>query len=103
MQILADATTLKLIAEENLNSTFSEAIQSKMLAGLKETTASSVVLDLNSTELIDAIGLKLILGLYQTCQQEKRQLSIEVTHPQVSKTLTLYKLDQMMKIQECQP
>ena len=103
MQILADATTLTLIAEENLSATFAEAIQGQMLAGLKESKATHVVLDLKNAELIDAMGLKLILGLHQTCQQEKRELSVEVTHPQVSKTLTHYKLDQMINIQECQP
>lgn len=100
MQVLEKDNTLRLIAEENFSLTFADALQLKMQDALKQAQANEVVLDVRDVEIMDSIGIKLVVGLYKTCLDQKRKFSMEVAHPGVSKVLRLCKLDQMIEIRE---
>ena len=100
MQVLEKDNTLRLIAEENFSVTFAEALQTRMQDAMQQATASSVVLDIREVELIDSIGIKLVVGLYKTCMDKKLNFSMEVAHPSASKVLRLCKLDQLIEIRE---
>lgn len=100
MQVLEKDDTLRLIAEENFSITFADALHLKMQDAMRQAEASQVVLDIREVELIDSIGVKLVVGLYKTCLDQKRKFSMEVAHPSVSKVLHLCKLDQMIEIRE---
>lgn len=103
MQVLEKDNTLRLVAEENFSVTFADALQSRMQEAMQTLQSSEVILDVRDVELMDSIGIKLVVGLYKTCIDQKRHFSMEVAHPSVSKVLRLCKLDQMIEIRESQP
>ncbi len=100
MQVLETENTLRLIAEENFSITFADALQSRMQSAMQQATTQDVVLDIREVELIDSIGIKLVVGLYKTCLEKKLKFSMDVAHPSASKVLRLCKLDQLIEIRE---
>lgn len=100
MQTVVNEQGLRLISEENFNSTFIDALQKKMLEAIQANPDGDVTLDMRQVELIDSLGLKLIIGLYKTCQAQNRALKLEVVHPSVIKVIRVCKLEQLIQLEE---
>ncbi|WP_303674867.1 STAS domain-containing protein [Vampirovibrio chlorellavorus] len=100
MQTVVNEKELRLISEENFNSTFIDALQKKMLEAINANPDRDVVLDMRQVELIDSLGLKLLIGLYKTCQSQNRLLKLEVVNPSVLKVIRVCKLEQLIHLEE---
>ncbi len=55
---------------------------------------------MTQVELLDSIGVKILAGLYKTCQEKGLNFSLDVAHPSVYKVLQLCKMEQLMEIRE---
>lgn len=102
MFIVDEGNTLKLVAEENFSHTFAEALHAKLQESMQNVQAKDVVLDMTQVELLDSIGVKLLVGLYRTCQEQSLGFSVDVAHQSVYKVLRLCRLDQLIEIREAQ-
>ncbi len=100
MQTVVNETGLRLISEENFNSTFIDALQKKMLEAINANPNGDVILDMRQVEIIDSLGLKLLIGLYKTCKSQNRLLRLEVLNPSVVKVLRVCKLEQLIHLEE---
>lgn len=100
MQTVVNENGLRLISEENFNSTFIDSLQKKMLEAVNANPDGDVVLDMRQVEIIDSLGLKLLIGLYKTCQAQNRLLKLEVLNPSVIKVIRVCKLEQLIHLEE---
>lgn len=92
--------TLRLVAEENFIFTNAESLQKELLQAVKSPPGQGVILDLTKTQIIDSIGVKLLVGLYQSCKAKGTPLALEVASESVMKVLSLCKLNQIMEVRQ---
>ncbi|MBY0402943.1 MAG: STAS domain-containing protein, partial [Cyanobacteria bacterium] len=76
-----DILTLK--ADQDFTILNALELQKKLIKLLEKKTSGAVVLDLSRIELMDSIGVKIIIGLFTTCQEKNLSLSIEVASEQI--------------------
>jgi anti-anti-sigma factor len=60
----------------------------------------AVVLDLNSAEVVDSLGITLILGLFKTCQQKKIPFQVEGVSQDLLRVFKLFSLPRLFTILE---
>lgn len=94
--------TLTLIAEESFTFANANALSEQIGETLEknEKAVQSVVLDLRKADLMDSMGIKLLVGLLKTCQEMKKALAVEVSSPHILRTLNLCKLNQLIEIRQ---
>jgi len=92
--------TLFLVAEEEFTIQNANAIQEKLVASVLSLTEDHVVLDLRKISFMDSIGVKLIVGLFKSCQAKKVQFRVDINSPGILKTLQICKMDQLIEIKE---
>ena len=61
---------------------------------------SEVVLDLASAEVVDSLGITLILGLFKTCQQKKLPFRVEGASPDLMRVFKLFSLPRLFTVLE---
>lgn len=95
-----DETQVRLIATQDL--TFAQAadIQAGLLAGVEAGDGKPVILDLTGIQQVDSTGIKLVLGLYKSCQDKNLPLTVEVASPSVSKLFQVCKLNKFIEVKE---
>lgn len=64
------------------------------------TPCTEAVLDLAGAEVVDSLGITLILGLFKTCQQRKIAFRVEGANPDLMRVFKLFSLPKLFPIQE---
>jgi len=100
MQILVNENTLKLIFDENFSTSFADDLQIRMIEAINKTPMGDLVLDMRNVEILDSVGVKILIGVYKTCQEQNRKLLLEVSHSNLRQVISLFKLDQLIQVQE---
>lgn len=100
MQISFVENKLKLIFEENFSMSFADDLQKRIVEAINKSPTEDLILDMRNVELLDSVGVKILVGLYKTCQMQNRKLLLEVSNPDLSKVICLFKLDQLIQVQE---
>lgn len=62
----------------------------------------AAVLDLAEAEVVDSLGITLILGLFKTCQQRGITFRVEGANPDLMRVFKLFSLPKLFPIQERQ-
>ena len=57
-----------------------------------------IKLDLNSTKMIDSVGLNMLLGLIKTILEMKAEIVLHISSPSFHRVFLISKLDQIAKI-----
>ena len=94
--------TLRLSSEVNFTVANAHDLQKALMQSVELSKAKSVVLDLSRTDVIDSMGIKLLIGLFKTCQEKALGFCLEVSSQSVLKVLKLCKIDQLIDIKEVQ-
>jgi len=58
------------------------------------------VLDLTAAEVVDSLGITLILGLFKTCQQKKIPFQVEGVSADLLRVFKLFSLPRLFTILE---
>jgi anti-sigma B factor antagonist len=61
---------------------------------------TEVILDLSSAEVVDSLGITLILGLFKTCQQKKIPFQVHGASPDLMRVFKLFSLPRLFTILE---
>jgi anti-anti-sigma factor len=93
------AKPVQLAIKENLICQNVYEIQKTLQAQLQDD-CSEVILDLRKVEFIDSMGLKLIIGLYKSCQEKSLELKITGCAPKVHQILSICGLNRYLNIEE---
>lgn len=90
--------TLTLTLLENLTALNAAHVQAELMAQLTQSTPQRVILDLQQIQLVDSMGLKIILGLHQTCQQAQIACRVAVNSTDILRLFELCKLDTLLAV-----
>jgi anti-sigma B factor antagonist len=95
-------TTPGVLRIPSLGNLVASTVETRRKAALEglEQPATAVVLDLSDAEVVDSLGITLILGLFKTCQQKKLPFSIEGASPDLMRVFKLFSLPRLFPIQE---
>ncbi len=91
--------TLRISAGGNLVASTVEE-RRKMAMEALASPCSEALLDLSEAEVVDSLGITLILGLYKTCQQRKIPFRVEGASPDLIRVFKLFSLPKLFPIQE---
>ena len=77
-------------------------VEEKRKMAMEALTApcTEAVLDLTAAEVVDSLGITLILGLYKTCQQRKVPFRVEGANADLMRVFKLFSLPRLFPIQE---
>lgn len=90
---------LRLAPKGDLVASTVEEQRASMLKAL-ESAADRVVLDLSAVELIDSLGITLVLGLFKSCQKSGADFSIEGVKPDLMRVFKLFNLTKFFSVSE---
>ena len=92
-------TPLRISTDGNLVASTVDALRKVSLEHL-EHPCSEVVLDLASAEVVDSLGITLMLGLFKTCQQKQLAFKVEGASPDLMRVFKLFSLPRLFTVQE---
>lgn len=92
-----DASILRIVAGGNL---VASTVEEKRKMAMEALAApfTEAVLDLSATEVVDSLGITLILGLFKTCQQLKIGFRVEGANPDLMRVFKLFSLPRLFPI-----
>jgi serine/threonine-protein kinase RsbW len=90
---------LRLIPKSDLVASTVEQHRTSMMKAL-ESAGDKVVLDLSSVELLDSLGITLVLGLFKSCQKSGAAFSIEGVKPDILRVFKLFNLTKFFPVVE---
>lgn len=90
---------LRIAVQGNLVASTVEAQRQVALASL-QAPCSEVVLDLARAEVVDSLGITLILGLFKSCQQKQLPFRVEGASADLMRVFRLFSLPRLFPIQE---
>jgi serine/threonine-protein kinase RsbW len=90
---------LRLIPKGDLVASTVEQHRTSMMKAL-EAAGGMVVLDLSSVELLDSLGITLVLGLFKSCQKSGAAFSIEGVKPDILRVFKLFNLTKFFPVVE---
>lgn len=93
------ADVLRLSPQGDLVASSVEEERASMLKAL-ESAEKAVILDLSSTELVDSLGITLILGLYKSCQKRGITFSVEGAKKDIVRVFKLFSLNKLFPVSE---
>ena len=88
---------LRLITKDNLVASTVDDQRVSMMKAL-ESAGDKVVLDLSAVDLIDSLGITLVLGLFKSCQKSGAAFSIEGVKPDIMRVFKLFNLTKFFPI-----
>jgi len=91
--------TQRLTPKGNLVASTVEGHRVSMMKAL-EAPAEKVVLDLAAVDLMDSLGITLVLGLFKSCQKASSAFSIEGVKPDIMRVFRLFNLTKFFPIVE---
>ena len=91
--------SLRIAAGGNL---VASTVEDRRKAAMEALAApcAEAVLDLSEAEVVDSLGITLILGLFKTCQQRKIPFRVEGANPDLMRVFKLFSLPKLFPIQE---
>ena len=94
-----EPVTLRIAAGGNL---VASTVEERRKAAMEALTVpcTEAVLDLSASEVVDSLGITLILGLFKTCQQRKISFRVEGASPDLMRVFKLFSLPKLFPIQE---
>lgn len=92
--IALEGDTLRLKALDSLSATH-VAAQRAFLKESLDKAGNAVVLDLGSSELVDSLGITLIVGLYKSCKERGLAFSVEGANAETARVFTFFGLDEI--------
>jgi anti-anti-sigma factor len=90
---------LRLTPKVDLVASTVDEQRASMMKAL-ETPGEKVVLDLASVELVDSLGITLVLGLFKSCQKSGAAFSIEGVRPDIMRVFKLFNLTKFFPVSE---
>jgi len=90
---------LRLTPKGDLVASTVEEQRVSMMKAL-ETAGDKVVLDLAEVEIIDSLGITLVLGLFKSCQKSGAAFRIEGVHPDLLRVFKLFNLTKFFPVAE---
>lgn len=102
IQSKTDNGALRLVAEADFTIEHAQALQQQLKSQIEAHTGEPVVLDLSAIHFMDSVGVKLVVGLFKSCQLKSLPLTVEVASGQILRLLNLCKLSQMLTVKEVQ-
>ena len=91
--------TLRLVPKGDLVASTVEAHRLSMMKAL-ESAGDKVLLDLSSVEVIDSLGITLVLGLFKSSQKSGAAFRIEGVKPDIMRVFRLFNLTKFFPIVE---
>jgi len=90
---------LRILSGGNL---VASTVEERRKAAMEALAApcTEAILDLTASEVVDSLGITLILGLYKTCQQRKIPFSVEGANPDLMRVFKLFSLPKLFTIRE---
>lgn len=90
---------LRLAPKVDLVASTVEEQRAAMMKAL-ETPCEKVILDLSAVELVDSLGITLVLGLFKSCQKSGSAFSIEGVKPDILRVFKLFNLTKFFPVVE---
>jgi len=90
---------LRLAPKVDLVASTVEEQRASMMKAL-ETPVEKVILDLSGVDLVDSLGITLVLGLFKTCQKSGAAFSIEGVKPDILRVFKLFNLTKFFPVSE---
>jgi anti-anti-sigma factor len=90
---------LRLTPKSDLVASTVEEHRTSMMKAL-ESAGEKVVLDLSAVELLDSLGITLVLGLFKSCQKSGAAFSIEGVKPDILRVFKLFNLTKFFPVAE---
>ena len=94
-----EPTPLRILSGGNLVASTVEERRKAALAALS-APCSEAILDLTESEVVDSLGITLILGLYKTCQQRHLPFRVVGANPDLMRVFKLFSLPKLFPISE---
>ena len=95
----ADSNCIRIPSGGNLVASTVEERRKAAMEALA-TPCSMAILDLSTAEVVDSLGITLILGLFKTCQQRKISFRVEGASTDLMRVFKLFSLPKLFPIQE---
>jgi anti-sigma B factor antagonist len=96
---LTENGTLRIAAGGNLVASTVEEHRTAAMEALA-APCKEAILDLSSSEVVDSLGITLILGIFKTCQQRKIPFKVEGANADLMRVFKLFSLPKLFPIQE---
>jgi anti-sigma B factor antagonist len=93
---------LRLEALDDLSASHVSA-QQAFLKTCLDQAGEAVVLDLRRAELVDSLGITLLLGLWKSCKEKGLAFRVEGVNAEISRLFHLFSLDRVFEFREGQP
>ena len=90
---------LRIASNGNLVASTVDALRKSSLEALA-APCTAVVLDLATADVVDSLGITLILGLFKTCQQKKIPFQVEGVSQDLLRVFKLFSLPRLFTILE---
>jgi anti-anti-sigma factor len=97
--VVVQGPTLRLVAHGPLVASAVAAQRAALREHLKRA-GQAVVLDLAASELVDSMGITLIVGLFKSCQERKLAFSVAGAHAEVLRLFRFFRLNEIFDIGE---
>lgn len=88
---------LRLTPKNDLVASSVDDQRASMMKAL-ESAGDTVVLDLSTVDIIDSLGITLVLGLFKSCQKSGAAFSIEAVKPDIMRVFKLFNLTKFFPI-----
>ena len=95
----ADSNCIRIASGGNL---VASTVEERRKAAMEALTVpcTEAVLDLATAEVVDSLGITLILGLFKTCQKTGTPFSIEGVKPDLMRVFRLFNLPKFFPVLE---
>lgn len=103
MLIKENGPCLEIQPQEDMLLTNATTMQQAFSKALETFQGKQVKLDLTKINNVDSTGLKLIIGLFRTCQTNHQQFYIETSSSAIVKLMQLCGLNKMIEVKEVLP
>jgi anti-anti-sigma factor len=90
---------LRLVPKVDLVASTVEEQRASMMKAL-EPPVERVILDLSGVDLVDSLGITLVLGLFKSCQKSGSAFSIEGVKPDILRVFKLFNLTKFFPASE---
>lgn len=98
MKTRQDDQTLYLIPETDLVASRISALRDYFLEELEATDAGHIVLDVHGVDIVDSLGVNLIVGLYRQATAESRTIEIVGAGDKFMKVANFFRLPAIFSI-----
>lgn len=90
---------LRLTPKVDLVASTVEEQRASMMKAL-ESSGTKVVLDLTAVDIVDSLGITLVLGLFKSCQKSGAAFSLEGVKPDILRVFKLFNLTKFFPVSE---